>query len=163
MRRAPGPGGAVGERAEHGERAVGAGGPKTKGGSRKYVRVCVCVPPAYIAFIPPPQRPQENATTLVGDCMLAAGFVSYLGAFDQVGQSFIALDSINQPFISPQPCQNHQQETRLQLWKEVWAPDLLARGIPTTPGCDPLGMLTSDGQTAQMVREGLPGKKSWRL
>lgn len=49
------------------------------------------------------------------------------------------------------------QETRLQLWKEVWAPDLITRGVPTTPGCDPLTMLTSDAHTAQMVREGLPG------
>lgn len=46
---------------------------------------------------------------------------------------------------------------------KVWAPDLLSRGIPTTPGCDPLAMLTSDGHTAQMVREGLPGKRVWNL
>lgn len=55
------------------------------------------------------------------------------------------------------PTKTRTQETRLHLWKEVWTPDLAARGIPTTPGCDPLAMLTSDGHTAQMVREGLPG------
>jgi dynein heavy chain, axonemal len=59
---------------------------------------------------------QENAQTLVGDCMLAAGFVSYVGAFDQ--------------------------DNRTELWKGVWTPDLVQRGIPLTAGVDPLDMLS---------------------
>lgn len=42
---------------------------------------------------------QENALTLTGDCMLAAGFVSYVGAFDQ--------------------------DNRGELWRNVWTPDIV--------------------------------------
>jgi len=76
---------------------------------------------------------QENALTLVGDCMLAAGFVSYVGAFDQ--------------------------ENRNELWKNVWTPDLIGKAIPLTAGVDPLDMLTNDGNNAKMIKEGLPADR----
>lgn len=76
---------------------------------------------------------QENALTLTGDCMLAAGFVSYVGAFDQ--------------------------DNRNELWKNVWTPDIVQRNIPLTPGVDPLDMLTNDGNNAKMIKEGLPADR----
>lgn len=79
------------------------------------------------------ERLKERATTLVGDCMVAAGFVSYLGAFDQ--------------------------DTRESLWKGVWTRDLIERGVPLTPGLDPVSMLSNDGHVAQMIREGLPADR----
>ena len=42
------------------------------------------------------EKLRNNATTLVGDCMLASGFVSYVGAFDQANRDI--------------------------LWKSVWTP-----------------------------------------
>lgn len=42
------------------------------------------------------EKLRHSATTLVGDCMLASGFVSYVGAFDQANRDI--------------------------LWKNVWTP-----------------------------------------
>lgn len=42
------------------------------------------------------EKLRNSATTLVGDCMLASGFVSYVGAFDQGNRDI--------------------------LWKSVWTP-----------------------------------------
>lgn len=50
------------------------------------------------------ERLKSNALTLVGDCMLAAGFVSYVGAFDK--------------------------DLREELWKIQWSEDLKTRGFP---------------------------------
>ncbi|CAE7532613.1 ODA4, partial [Symbiodinium microadriaticum] len=76
---------------------------------------------------------RDQCTTLIGDCMLAAGFVSYVGAFDQ--------------------------ENRDQLWKHTWTPDLVERQIPITLNIDPLVMLTNDGNNAKMISEGLPSDR----
>ena len=76
---------------------------------------------------------RESSTTLIGDCMLAAGFVSYVGSFDQVNRQF--------------------------LWKLTWTPDLEERKIPLTPGVDPLSMLTNDGNNAKMISQGLPADR----
>ena len=51
---------------------------------------------------------EEKGRTLVGDTMLAAAFVSYIGAFNQ--------------------------KFRLGLWKDLWLPDLIQRQIPLTEG-----------------------------
>lgn len=76
----------------------------------------------------------RNASeTLIGDCMLAAGFVSYVGSFDQ--------------------------DNRNYLWKDIWTPDLSGRQIPLTEGVDPLAMLTNDGNNAKMISEGLPADR----
>ena len=76
---------------------------------------------------------KESSTTLIGDCMLAAGFVSYVGAFDQ--------------------------DNRESLWKYTWTPDLEERKIPLTKGVDPLTMLTDEGKNAKMISEGLPADR----
>lgn len=76
---------------------------------------------------------KNASTTLIGDCMLAAGFVSYVGSFDNVNRNF--------------------------LWKETWMPDLEGRKIPMTPGIDPLSILTNDGNNAKMISEGLPADR----
>ena len=76
---------------------------------------------------------RESSTTLIGDCMLAAGFVSYVGSFDQMNREF--------------------------LWKMTWTPDLEERRIPLTKGVDPLSMLTNDGNNAKMISEGLPADR----
>ena len=76
---------------------------------------------------------KKTQNTLTGDCMLAAGFVSYVGAFDQ--------------------------ELRMRLWKDLWTVDLVNRKIPMTEGSDPLNMLTNEGITARMISEGLPSDR----
>jgi dynein heavy chain len=76
---------------------------------------------------------RNASTTLIGDCMLAAGFVSYVGSFDQ--------------------------ENRNALWEHTWTPDLISRQIPLTDGVDPLAMLTNDGNNAKMISEGLPADR----
>ena len=76
---------------------------------------------------------RDSSTTLIGDCMLAAGFVSYVGSFDQ--------------------------SNRELLWKFTWTPDLEEKRIPLTPGVDPLSMLTNDGNNAKMISEGLPADR----
>jgi dynein heavy chain, axonemal len=76
---------------------------------------------------------KESTTTLIGDCMLGAGFVSYAGAFDQVN--------------------------REALWKALWTNDLLEKKIPMTPNVDPLSILTDDGKNAKMISEGLPSDR----
>ena len=76
---------------------------------------------------------RESSTTLIGDCMLAAGFVCYVGSFDQANREL--------------------------LWKHTWIQDLEERKIPLTKGVDPLSMLTNDGNTAKMISEGLPADR----
>lgn len=79
------------------------------------------------------ERLKRNSLTLVGDCMLAAGFVSYVGAFDK--------------------------ELREELWKVQWSEDLKGRGIPMTDGSDPLEVLSDEGNNSKMVSEGLPSDR----
>lgn len=76
---------------------------------------------------------RNASTTLIGDCMLAAGFVSYVGSFDQGNREL--------------------------LWKHTWTPDLEERQIPLTKGVDPLSVLTNDGINAKMISEGLPADR----
>lgn len=79
------------------------------------------------------EKLREKALTLPGDCMLAAGFVSYVGAFDQ--------------------------ELREELWKRQWSDDLVKRNVPMTENSDPLEMLTDEGKNAKMISEGLPSDR----
>ena len=76
---------------------------------------------------------RESSTTLIGDCMLAAGFVSYVGSFDQENREF--------------------------LWKDTWLPDLIDRKVPITVGVDPLSMLTNESNNAKMISESLPADR----
>jgi len=77
---------------------------------------------------------QEKETTLVGDSMLAAAFVSYIGAFNQ--------------------------KFRKELWKDLWIPDLTERTIPLTPNVDPLLVLASDSDFARWKNEGLAADRA---
>ena len=79
------------------------------------------------------EKLKSNSLTLVGDCMLAAGFVSYVGAFDK--------------------------DLREELWKKQWSVDLVDRGIPMTEGSDPLEVLSNEGMNSKMVSEGLPSDR----
>lgn len=79
------------------------------------------------------EKLKSNALTLVGDCMLAAGFVSYVGAFDK--------------------------DLREELWKTQWSADLQSRNIPMTEGSDPLQILSDEGMNSKMVSEGLPSDR----
>ena len=72
---------------------------------------------------------EEKGRTLVGDTMLAASFVSYIGAFNQ--------------------------KFRVGLWKDQWLPDLINRQIPLTEGVDPLAVLATDSDFARWKNEGL--------
>lgn len=72
----------------------------------------------------------ERKGTLVGDCLLAAAFVSYIGAFDN--------------------------GFRHALWKETWLPDLESREIPLRADVSPLDILTSEGRVAEWMNERLP-------
>merc|ERR1711871_173533 len=76
---------------------------------------------------------QEQGTTLVGDCMLASAFVSYIGAFDA--------------------------PNRFDLWRDIWLPDLSSRDIPVSDGIDPLGVLATDSAVAGWNNEGLPADR----
>ena len=77
---------------------------------------------------------QERETTLVGDSMLAAAFVSYIGAFNQ--------------------------KFRLGLWRDLWIPDLSQRGIPLTANVDPLMVLATDSDFAKWKNEGLAADRA---
>ena len=57
---------------------------------------------------------------LVGDTLVAAAFVSYIG-----------------PFSS---------DFRLDLWKNTWVPDIETLKIPFTEGLDPLYVLSNASQ-----------------
>ncbi|CAK4109520.1 unnamed protein product [Aphanomyces euteiches] len=76
---------------------------------------------------------RNNAVMVVGNSLLAAAFVSYIGAFDQ--------------------------QFRRDLWSSLWVPDLVSKGIPLTEGIDPLSMLTNEGKNAKMMSEGLPADR----
>lgn len=72
--------------------------------------------------------------TLVGDVLLAASFVSYIGAFNQ--------------------------KFRTELWKESWYVDLEEKKIPITTGIDPLYVLANDSAFAKWKNEGLAADRS---
>ena len=76
---------------------------------------------------------EEQHVTLVGDVLLAAAFVSYVGAFDA--------------------------GFREHLWKHVWLQDLVYREIPTREALDPLDILVSDSKIATWMNQGLPADR----
>jgi len=77
---------------------------------------------------------KTSQALLVGDVMVAAAFVSYIGAFDK--------------------------DQRDELLEKLWLPDLLSRSIPITEGLDCVNdMLTSDAKNAVMLGHGLPSDR----
>jgi len=73
---------------------------------------------------------RENTMTIIGDVLLAAEFVSYIGAFSA--------------------------GFRRNLWQVNWIPDIINRKIPMTQGIEPLMILTDDSAIASWKNEGLP-------
>lgn len=71
--------------------------------------------------------------TLVGDVLLSAAFVSYIGAFGMTFRDF--------------------------LWRERWLADLVNREIPTTADVDPVQILTTDSNIATWMNQELPADR----
>jgi dynein heavy chain len=76
---------------------------------------------------------RSSGNTLCGDSLLAAAFVSYIGAFGA--------------------------EYREELWSNMWLPDMLSREIPLTDNIDPMSIITDSGKNAKMMSEGLPADR----
>lgn len=73
---------------------------------------------------------KKEVLSVIGDCLLAAEFVSYIA-----------------PFTA---------EFRYDLWKNQWIPNIKAKNIPITEGTTPMTILTNPSQIAQWKNEGLP-------
>ena len=76
---------------------------------------------------------KKEKLLLVGDTLVAAAFVSYIG-----------------PFSS---------QFRVDLWKDTWIPDIENLKIPFTEGLDPLYVLSNASQQASWQTEGLPADR----
>jgi dynein heavy chain len=61
---------------------------------------------------------KKERITMIGNALLSAAFVSYIGPFSSV--------------------------FRNKLWSGTWLPDIEARKIPFTSGVDPLKVLATD-------------------
>jgi dynein heavy chain len=72
-------------------------------------------------------------TTMIGDALVSAAFVSYIGPFNYI--------------------------FRERIWKETWLPDILAKNIPITSGVDPLLVLAGAADQAVWKTEGLPADR----
>lgn len=70
-----------------------------------------------------------NIKSVIGDALLAAAFVSYIGAFSA--------------------------KLRNELWRNTWLPDLKAKQIPLTDDIEPLKVLTTEAIKASWKNEGL--------
>ena len=76
---------------------------------------------------------KEERITMIGDALVSAAFVSYIGPF-------------NAPF-------------RYRLWQDTWLPDITQRTIPFTEGIDPLEVLATPSDQAIWKQEGLPADR----
>ena len=76
---------------------------------------------------------KEQKALLVGDVMVAASFLAYIGPFNEVFRS--------------------------QLRNDTWLLDLQGRDLPITEDVDPLKMLTDDATVAAWKSERLPADR----
>jgi len=76
---------------------------------------------------------KEERVTMIGDALVSAAFVSYIGPF-----SF---------------------RFRNRLWRETWIPDIVEKQIPITGGIDPLEVLANAADQAIWKTEGLPADR----
>jgi dynein heavy chain len=67
--------------------------------------------------------------TMIGDALVSASFVSYIGPFNS--------------------------QFRLDLWKDTWLQDISQRGLPITSGIDPINILANPASIAKWQQEGL--------
>ena len=70
---------------------------------------------------------------MIGNALLAAAFVSYIG-----------------PFSS---------NFRTPLWKDTWIPDIAELKVPYTDGVDPLSVLSSPSEQAVWFTQELPADR----
>ena len=73
---------------------------------------------------------QANIRNVIGNCLLAAAFVSYIGAFSA--------------------------KIRNELWRFTWLGDIRDKKIPITDEMEPLKILTTESKKAGWKNEGLP-------
>jgi len=71
--------------------------------------------------------------TMIGDAVVSAAFVSYIGPFSA--------------------------DFRQMLWADNWINDIKTRGLPYTNGVDPLGVLSTPTDHATWSNEGLPADR----
>lgn len=79
------------------------------------------------------QQFKNERITMIGDALLSAAFVSYIG-----------------PFSS---------RFRNELWRDKWLPDIEAKKIPFTQNIDPLEVLANQSEQAIWKTEGLPADR----
>ena len=76
---------------------------------------------------------EHEKLTTIGDALLSAAFVSYIGPFNA--------------------------QFRKDLWSDQWINDMTAMAIPFTDGVDPLGVLSTAASQAIWKTEGLPADR----
>jgi len=76
---------------------------------------------------------KEERVTMIGDALISAAFVSYIGPFSYL--------------------------FRNRLWQDTWLPDIVEKKIPFTEGVDPLKVLATDAEQAKWKNEGLPADR----
>jgi dynein heavy chain len=76
---------------------------------------------------------QEEKLTMIGNALLSAAFVSYIG-----------------PFL---------YTFRNRLWQEQWLPDITMKKIPISNGVDPLMILSSKSMHATWAQQDLPADR----
>ena len=76
---------------------------------------------------------QQEKLTMIGNTLLSAAFVSYIGPFSYT--------------------------FRNNLWLETWLPNIQELKIPFTEGVDPLSILSTPSQQAVWAAEGLPADR----
>jgi dynein heavy chain len=76
---------------------------------------------------------REEGMLLIGNCLLASGFVGYIS-----------------PFSS---------EFRIELWRDIWTAGIKENKIPIFEGIDPLYVLASESNIAGWGNEGLPADR----
>jgi len=76
---------------------------------------------------------KDERVTMIGDALVSAAFVSYIGPFSYL--------------------------FRNRLWKDEWIPDIVEKQIPITPGIDPLEVLANAADQAVWKTEGLPSDR----
>jgi dynein heavy chain len=76
---------------------------------------------------------KELANKLIGNCLLSSAFVGYISPFSM--------------------------KLRVELWRDIWTKDILARGIPMTANIDPMKILATEADIAGWSNEGLPSDR----
>lgn len=70
---------------------------------------------------------------MIGDALVSSAFVSYIGPFSY--------------------------KFRVNLWQDLWLPDIAEKKIPCTEGIDPLKVLANEADQAIWKTEGLPADR----